>query len=114
MLSISGTVHQFGFEEEREFQGVSIEIVDYTAGLNKDTMKVAVVAPDGAGGWVPMRYLVKGESSYDSTIPPSGGITVIAEGTITLHSFLQIQATHPSTAPTGNKPYTHRVFRTGV
>jgi hypothetical protein len=106
------TEYFVSFDEAREVQGVSIEMVNHTYGVDKDTLEIAIVAPDGAGGWVPARYLVKGPTDSWVPVPPSGTATVIAEGTAPMPTFLRIRVTYRSTATTGNKPYIHLLFRT--
>lgn len=108
----TSTEHLVGFNELREVQGVSVELQNHQAGLNKDSMEIAIVAPDGGGGWVAVRHLVRGENDYKAPVPPSGSTHVVAEGTAAMPTFLRIQVTYHSTATTGDKPYVHLLFRT--
>jgi len=108
----TSTEHLVGFAETREVQGVSVELKNHIAGFNKDSMEIAIVAPDGVGGWVAVRHLVRGEENYKSPVPPSGITHVVAEGTAAMPTMLRIRVIYHSTATTGEKPYIYLLFRT--
>lgn len=105
------TVKYIGFDETRYIQGVTIELVDHTSGIGTDEVGIEIVAPNGAGGWVVARQLVRGEGSY-APVPPSGTSTIIAEGTAEMPTYLKIKLTYVSTSTTGNNPYVHLSLRT--
>ncbi|RLI84123.1 MAG: hypothetical protein DRP01_08420 [Archaeoglobales archaeon] len=107
----TSTEKYISFSEIRYIQGVTIELINHTPGINKDQVGIEIVAPNGVGGWVVARSLVKGESNY-APVPPSGTSTIIAEGTAEMPTYLQIKLTYVSTNTTGEKPYVHLSLRT--
>lgn len=101
------------FDEERDVQGVSVQVMNHQHGPSGDTMRVAIEAPDGQGGWVEVRVLARGEASDSGCpVPSSGSVNVVSEGTATLPTALRITATYSCAKTTGDKPLVHMLFRT--
>ena len=109
------TEHAVQFAEERDIQGLNIAITNHQAGPNGDSMRIAIQAPDGQGGWVDYRALARGVSSGSSVpVPASGSVSVVSEGTATLPSALRILITYSCVKTSGDKPMVHLLFRTWI
>lgn len=107
------TTHNVSFDEVRDIQGVTVQVRDGQAGPNGDTMRVAIEAPDGEGGWVEARALARGNTAGSGVpVPPNGTVVVVSEGTATLPTALRITATYNCVKTTGDKPLVHMIFRT--
>jgi len=100
------------FVEERDIQGVNLEISNNTTGPNGDEMRIVIQMPDGAGGWVDVRALAQGVGDVPGPVPPSGYVSVVSEGTATMPPVLRILFTYASAATSGDKPLIHGLLRT--
>lgn len=109
----TATAKSVQFDEERDIQGVNVQVVNHQAGPAGDSMRVAIEAPDGQGGWVEVRVLARGEASDSGCpVPASGTVVVVSEGTATLPTALRITATYTCVKTSGDKPLVHMLFRT--
>lgn len=109
----SETTHSVSFDEVRDVQGVTVQVRDGQDGPNGDTMRVAIEAPDGEGGWAEVRVLARGKDAGSGVpVPPNGMVVAVSEGTATLVTALRITATYACTKTTGDKPLVHMLFRT--
>lgn len=103
------------FSEERDIQGVSVEIKNHQSGPSGDSVRIAIQVPDGEGGWSDYRALTRGESAGSGNpIPSSGTVTVVSEGTATLPASLRILITYTCVKTTGDKPVVNMMFRTWI
>lgn len=101
------------FSENRDVQGVNVQIANHQPGPNGDSMRVAIEAPDGQGGWVEVRVLARGEEEDSGCpVPSNGSVVVVSEGTATIPPALRITATYTCVKTTGDKPLVHMIFRT--
>lgn len=101
------------FSEERDVQGVNIYLTNHQSGPNGDTMRVAIQAPDGEGGWVDYRALARGAAAGSAgPVPGSGVVVVVSEGTATLPAALRILTTYNCAKTAGDKPLINMMFRT--
>jgi len=101
------------FDETRDVQGVSVQVVNHQPGPSGDTMRVAIEAPDGQGGWVEVRVLARGEATGSGCpVPTNGNVIAVSEGTASLPTALRITTTYNCVKTAGDKPLIHMIFRT--
>jgi len=108
------------FQEERQIQGVSVELVNYTFGVDGDSLRIAIQAlwevSPGVYDWIEVRALSCGlVDEVGCPVPPSGSISVIAEGSAPLPpDYTRIKCSYDCVKTSGDKPYVYLVFRTWV
>lgn len=93
--------------EDRDFQGVNLEVTNHADG---DWMRITIEHPNPGVGT--LRVLAEG-SAADSgvSIPPSGSVGVVAEGTATVPAGLIIRFRYHSEASSGDKPKIYLMLR---
>jgi hypothetical protein len=100
------TAHDISFSEDRELQGISTEIVNQTPG---DWMRIAIVHPTT---FEEIRVLSEGVgSSTGCPIPPSGDVSVVAEGTASIPTGVLLRFTYHSIATSGTAPEVYLKLR---
>jgi hypothetical protein len=100
------TVEDFVLGEERDLQGMAVEVANFTDG---DHLRIEVVllgTPDTV-----LRVLAEGPSDGGVFIPPSGIVSVIAEGVATIPTGIALRFTYHSVATSGSKPKLYILLR---
>ena len=88
------TIDDYQLPAECEFQGVKLEIANFTDG---DYAELHVMMP----GDPPVGVVQFGHTVY---VKPSGCIEVVADGTVTLPAGLILRIDYTSVAESGDKP----------
>lgn len=100
------TNEDISFSEDRYFQGLTIEIQDFTDG---DYIRISLYNP---GKTAELRVFAEGENTGEGVpIPPSGLVNVIAEGTALVPTGYHIRLKYNSIGTTGNQPKVFLLIR---
>ena len=109
------TEKDVSFTEDRDIQGITVILDGHTAGLNKDSIYIAVGYDHPVDGWTEVQLMTRGESDGDfAPVPVSGYLGAVSEGTAILPVGVKIKIKYNSVAESGDKPYVYIVLRTWV